>query len=79
MQPRTGLTVALSLQHHENNPIKHAPNHRAISGTATWIHHQKVPLTQPAGFMAPPIKPAPDRGGEEKITAHPLSEPWSFK
>lgn len=79
MQPHTGLTAAPSLQHHENSPIKRASNHRAISGTATWIHHQKVPLTQQAGFMAPPIKPAPDRGGEEKITAHPLGERRSFK
>lgn len=79
MQPLAGLTAALSLQHRENNPIKRAPNHRAISGTATWIHQRKVPLTQPAGFMAPPIKPAPDRGGEEKITTLPLSERRSFK
>lgn len=56
MQPHIALTAALSSQHHENNPIKRAPNHRAISGTATWIHHQEVPLTQPAGFMTPPIK-----------------------
>ena len=79
MQPHTGLTAALSSQYRENNPIKRAPNHRAISGTATWIHHLKVPLTQPAGFMAPPIKPAPDQGGEEKITAHPLSQRRGFK
>ena len=36
-------------------------------------------ITQLAGFMAPPINPAPERGGEEKITALPLSERRSFK
>lgn len=60
VQPHRTLTKALSVQYHENRAIKCAPNRRAISGTATWIHHQNVPLTQQAGFMAPSIKLAPD-------------------
>lgn len=78
MQPCKGLSAPLSLQLRENNPIKHSPNHRAIYGTATWIHHHQVHVTQPARVMALSIKSAPDRGGEEAITARPLSGRCSF-
>lgn len=72
VQPHRALTKALSVQYHENRAIKCAPNRRAISGTATWIHHQNVPLTQQAGFMAPSIKLAPDWGGKGKNNSSPF-------
>lgn len=69
LQPHSGLTAA---------PLVAAPNHKAISGTATWIHHQKVPLTQPARFMAPSIKHL-TKGGGGKNNSSPFERAAGFQ
>lgn len=74
----------LWLQHHENNPINLASNHRGYFWHSYLDSSAKVPLTQTAGFMPPtPATPMTSlhltRGkgewGEGWGGGRPLTEP----